>query len=182
MPTKEKTKETPRRVVAKKEPKKKTIAPKIEERAEPVQDSSPVKAGGDLSVYDGRYYYGLGRRKTAVAQVRLFTKGLEKKFLVNGVECKTYFKLPRFVHEAESPLKVMKAVGKFAVEAKVNGGGVSSQAGAVRLGIARALVEFNKEFRKRLRRQGYLTRDPRMVERKKYGLKKARKAPQWSKR
>ena len=131
---------------------------------------------------EGKYYYGLGRRKTSIAQVRLFTKGTDKKIMVNDKDYQIYFTVPRLREELEKPLKIMKVVGKFAVKVKVSGGGIASQAGAVRLGIARALVEFNAEFRKRLRRNGYLTRDSRMVERKKPGLKKARKAPQWAKR
>jgi small subunit ribosomal protein S9 len=132
--------------------------------------------------FEGRYYYGIGRRKTSIAKVHLFTRGKEKSMIVNGVDYKEYFKLPRLIADIEKPLVTMKAVGKFGAKALVSGGGIVSQAGAVRLGIARALVVFNEEFRKRLRRKGLLTRDSRMVERKKYGKRKARRAPQWSKR
>lgn len=132
--------------------------------------------------FDGRYYYGIGRRKTSIAKVSLFTRGKEKSLRVNGMDYKDYFKLPRLIADIEKPLTIMKAVGKFGAKVAVSGGGIVSQAGAVRLGISRALVVFNAEFRKRLRRHGLLTRDSRMVERKKYGKRKARRSPQWSKR
>lgn len=126
------------------------------------------------------YYEGVGSRKTASAIVRLYTKN--KDILINDKDYKTYFPLRRWQSVVESPFEKMKCPGKFGLTAKVSGGGLSAQAEAVRLGIARAMVVFNPDFKKRLRRAGYLTRDPRMVERKKYGLKKARRAPQWSKR
>lgn len=128
-----------------------------------------------------KYFEALGRRKTSVARVRLFTQG-EKDFLVNGKACNKYFPNSELQQTAGSPLEIMKAFDKFKVEARVRGGGVHSQAEAVRHGIARALVKFNLDFKKRLRKAGFLTRDPRMRERKKFGLKRARRAPQWSKR
>ena len=128
----------------------------------------------------GRYSEGIGRRKTAVARVRIFAG--EGNVLVNGENVKKYFQMPRLQDMAVQPLAGLKVFDKFDVNAKVKGGGVKAQAEAVRHGLARALVLTNEEFKKRLRGLGYLTRDPRMVERKKYGLKKARRAPQWKKR
>ena len=126
------------------------------------------------------YYEGVGSRKTAVARVRLYTKN--KEILINGKDYKNYFSSKKMQSIIEAPFEKMKCLGKFGLTANVKGGGLSAQAEAVRLGISRALVVFNSDFKKRLRRAGYLTRDPRMVERKKYGLKKARKSPQWAKR
>jgi len=126
------------------------------------------------------YYEGVGSRKTATARVRLYTKN--KDILINGKDYKIYFPLKKWQATVEAPFEKMKCLGKFGLTAHVVGGGLSAQAEAVRLGISRALVAFNPDFKKRLRRAGYLTRDSRMVERKKYGLKKARRAPQWSKR
>lgn len=127
-----------------------------------------------------KYFEAIGRRKTAVARVRLYTK--RTGFTINEKDLTKYFPILRLQKDAMSPLVKMKIIDKLGVNAKVKGGGPSSQAGAVRLGISQALVKFNPEFKKRLRRVGYLTRDSRMVERKKYGLKKARRAPQWKKR
>lgn len=127
-----------------------------------------------------RYFEAVGRRKTAVARVRLYTK--RTSFTVNDKDLEKYFPVLRFQKEAFAPLLKMKISDKLGVSVKVKGGGPSAQAGAIRHGISRALVKFNLEFKKRLRRVGYLTRDARMVERKKPGLKKARRAPQWKKR
>lgn len=127
-----------------------------------------------------RYFEGVGRRKTAVARVRI-SKGTGA-FSVNGKKSAEYFNMPLFDALASSPLEKMALSGKFNISAKVSGGGVSAQAEAVRLGLARALVVNDAETRSKLRTLGFLTRDPRMVERKKYGLKKARRAPQWKKR
>ncbi|NLW45483.1 MAG: 30S ribosomal protein S9 [Syntrophomonadaceae bacterium] len=125
-------------------------------------------------------YYGTGRRKTAVARVRLLPG--DGNITINGKTFETYFPNRTLRLVVMQPLVLTETVGRFDVVARVHGGGVSGQAGAVRLGIARALVKANPELRKQLRRAGYLTRDPRMKERKKYGLHKARKAPQYSKR
>jgi len=128
-----------------------------------------------------RYFEAIGRRKTAVARVRLYTKG-DKEFLVNNKPYSRYFSLQEDQEIAVSSMKKMKCFDKFRVTAKVEGGGRRAQAEAVRHGTARVLVDFNQNFRKRLRKAGYLTRDPRMRERKKFGLKRARRAPQWAKR
>lgn len=128
-----------------------------------------------------RYFEAVGRRKTAVARVRLFTRG-EKEFLVNEKPYQVYFPDFELQQITRASLEIMKCFDKFRILAKVKGGGLHAQAEALRQGIARALVLFNPDFRKRLKRAGYLTRDPRMRERKKFGLKRARRAPQWQKR
>ncbi|MEK7453079.1 MAG: 30S ribosomal protein S9 [Patescibacteria group bacterium] len=127
-----------------------------------------------------RYYEAVGRRKTATARARIFTKGTG--IVVNGKDLKKYFVSPVLSDLIEAPLKKMKSLEKFKISIKVEGGGIRGQAEAVRHAISRALVVFNADFKKRLKRSGFLTRDPRAVERKKYGLKKARKSPRWSKR
>jgi len=127
-----------------------------------------------------KFYEAVGRRKTASARVRLYTKG--NGYTVNAKDFKEYFPLVSLQRILESPLRKMKSLERFRIEAKVAGGGAHAQAEAVRHGIGRALIVFNADFRKRLKRAGYLKRDPRQKERRKYGLKKARKAPRWSKR
>lgn len=135
----------------------------------------------DLASKPERFFEAVGRRKTAQARVRLFTRG-EKQFLVNGKPYKEYFQLAEDQEKATASLKKMKCLDKFKIIVIVKGGGHSAQSEAVRHGTARVLVDFNNNFKKRLRKVGYLTRDPRMRERKKFGLKRARKAPQWAKR
>ena len=126
------------------------------------------------------YYYGTGRRKNAIARVRL-TEG-SGKITINGKDIEEFFGMETLKVIARQPLTVTNTTAKYDVIAKVTGGGFTGQAGAIRHGIARALNEANAEFRPALKQNGFLTRDPRMKERKKYGLKKARKAPQFSKR
>jgi small subunit ribosomal protein S9 len=135
----------------------------------------------EISLKSDRYFEAVGRRKTAVARVRLFTKG-EKQFIVNGKTYQDYFPLIEDQDKATSSMRKMKCFDKFRVVVIVRGGGRNAQAEAVRHGTARVLVDFNNNFKKRLRKVGYLTRDPRMRERKKFGLKRARKSPQWAKR
>jgi len=125
-------------------------------------------------------YLGTGRRKTSVARVRLMPG--EGTYTVNGRPAADYFGRDEHVAVFEQPFKVTETLGRFDVVASISGGGVSGQAGALRHGIARALLEAGDEYRDELKKAGLLTRDPRMVERKKYGLKKARKRPQFSKR
>ncbi len=146
-------------------------------------DFSPedFKIDKELASKPDRYFEAIGRRKTAVARVRLFTRG-EKEFLVNGKPYQEYFTLLEDQQTATASMKKMKCLDKFRITSKVKGGGRHAQAEAIRHGTARVLVDFNNNFRKRLRKAGYLTRDPRMRERKKFGLKRARKAPQWAKR
>ena len=141
---------------------------------------SPGEEGESRQEKKERYFEDVGRRKTAVARVRLFTKAGD--FTINNKPYNSYFPTPEFQRIAEEALQKMKLFGRFKVSAKIKGGGLHAQAEALRHGLARCLVKFNPDFRKRLKRAGYLTRDPRMKERKKFGLKKARKAPQWAKR
>jgi len=125
-------------------------------------------------------YYGTGRRKTSVARVRLVPG--EGKIIVNGRPLDKYFGLKTLELIVKQPLNVTETVDKYDVLAKVEGGGPTGQAGAVRHGIARALLRVDAEYRPGLKKAGLLTRDPREKERRKYGLKKARKASQFSKR
>jgi small subunit ribosomal protein S9 len=127
-----------------------------------------------------RYIEAIGRRKTAIARVRVSVG--DGKVMVNGKSPKEYFTLPRLVAAALSPLTELKLDGGFDVSAHVSGGGIHAQAEAIRLGIARAILEKDSAWKLRLRAAGFLTRDSRMVERKKPGLLKARRRPQWAKR
>jgi len=128
-----------------------------------------------------KFWQGVGRRKTAVAVVKIFKKK-EGSFLVNEKPLEKYFPLFEQQKTAKAPLELLKLENKFKVLALVNGGGLVAQAEAIRLGLARALVSFKEEFRKKLKKAGFLKRDPRVKERKKPGLKRARRAPQWQKR
>lgn len=127
-----------------------------------------------------RYYNGTGRRKTAVARVRLYPG--DGAFVVNGKLMEEYFGRREDIAHALEPLKATESEGKFTLSVLVKGGGISGQAGAIRHGIARALLASDPELRPVLRGGGFLTRDPRAKERKKPGLKRARKAPQYTKR
>ena len=127
------------------------------------------------------YTYGTGRRKSSVARVHLIPNG-SGVITVNGRDIDDYFGLETLKLIVRQPLVTTGTVGKVDIEASVAGGGVSGQAGAIRHGIARALTLMDESFRAPLKAAGFLTRDPRMKERKKYGLKKARRAPQFSKR
>jgi small subunit ribosomal protein S9 len=124
-------------------------------------------------------YYGTGRRKEAVARVRIMPG--TGKMTINGRDALEYFGRQQLVDDALAPFRVTDTMGHFDVVARCDGGGINGQAGAVRLGIARALLTAG-EYRAELKKAGFLTRDSRAVERKKYGLKKARKRPQFSKR
>lgn len=151
---------------------------KTEKKIKKTVKKEPIKKVEEEST---RYFEAVGRRKTSLARVRLFTQG-EKTLTINGKPYKEYFSTLDLQQIAVNSLKKMKGFERFRVTARVRGGGIHSQAEAVRHGISRALVKFNPDFRKRLRRAGFLTRDPRARERKKPGLKRARRAPQWSKR
>jgi|SRR3989344_5284802 len=133
-----------------------------------------------------KYIEAIGRRKTSTARVRI-KKAIKVSFIINGKDAKEYFKTEEQRRLINDPIiKVVfgqeKINKKWEIEVKVSGGGIHSQAEAIRHGLARALVLFNVELRPRLKTLGYLKRDPRAKERRKFGLKKARKAPQWSKR
>ena len=154
-------------------PKEEIIRPKELSVDNKIAFEAPTKTAG-------KYYEAVGRRKEATARVRLFTKG--NGILINGKNYKDYFKKEILIFNVETPLQKMKVFDKLSITVMVSGGGIAGQAGAVRHGISRALLKYNPDFRKRLKRAGFLRRDPRAKERRKYGLKKDRKAPQWAKR
>jgi len=126
------------------------------------------------------YVWGTGKRKCAIAQVRLFLG--EGEIIINGRPYQEVFPRLEHLHMVEHPFHATDTLGRFHATIKVKGGGVSGQAGAIRHGIARALAKENESFKPMLRKEGLLTRDARIKERKKYGLKRARKAPQYTKR
>ena len=128
------------------------------------------------------YYYGMGRRKTSVARVRLFPAG-DGEITINGKNARSYFgQRDALLAVIAAPFRAVELENTYNMTIRVVGGGTSGQAGAIRHALARALVRMNPDFKAALRRAGYLTRDPRMKERKKPGLKRARKAPQYTKR
>ena len=137
--------------------------------------TKPARTGGD------KYIEAVGRRKTSTARVRIF-KSTKTSFVVNGMDAKDYFKTEDQRQLIQDPMIKGKPGSKFAIEVRVTGGGIHSQAEAVRHGLSRAMVEDEGELRGKLKTLGFLKRDPRAKERRKFGLKKARKAPQWSKR
>jgi len=128
------------------------------------------------------YYEGVGRRKSATARVRLYTDENLGQFVINGRPAEEYLTRIGDWDIVREPLQIAGLEGNFFVSVLVKGGGVTGQAGAVRHGLARALVKSDPELRSAMRRGGFLTRDPRVKERKKPGLKRARKAPQYTKR
>ena len=128
-----------------------------------------------------KYFYGTGRRKSSVARVRVYENGTGA-ITINGRDIDDYFGLETLKLIVRQPLNTTDMLGKVDIVVTVTGGGVSGQAGAIRHGISRALVLVNPEYRASLKAAGFMTRDPRMKERKKYGLKAARRAPQFSKR
>lgn len=160
------------------------VAPQIKEEiiAEKAE-RAPIGSGEKKTK---KYYEAIGRRKNAIARVRLSTikpfEGDDGKITVNGKDYREYFPGLNLKQTVESPLRRLKSLNRFEVVAKANGGGINGQAEAVRHGISRTLVEFNADFRKKLKKAGFLKRDPRVKERRKFGLKKARRAPQWAKR
>jgi small subunit ribosomal protein S9 len=164
--------------MTKKEEKKEVV----EEIVMPIiGDDDFVINEDDFKNLGDKYFEGTGRRKTSIARVRLYTKG-DKNIVINDIDYKEYFKIAELQSIILDSFEKMKIMDRFRVVVTVKGGGIHSQAEAVRHGVARALVVFNPDYRKRLRKANFLTRDSRMKERKKFGLKRARKAPQWSKR
>ncbi len=150
-------------------------------RREDVKTVVEARAAQQVQQTKERYFHGVGRRKTSVARVRLYPGS--GRIIINNRPVEQYFggrELYRVM--ITEPLRLTNLLDRFEVRARVVGGGLSGQAGAVRHGIARALVRFNEELKPVLRRAGLLTRDPRVKERKKPGLKRARKAPQYTKR
>ena len=126
------------------------------------------------------YFYGTGRRKSSVERVRVYNG--TGKITINGRDIDDYFGLETLKLIVKQPLQLTETTGKFDIVCNVTGGGVTGQAGAIRHGLSRALLQYNEELRPTLKKAGLLTRDPRMKERKKPGLKGARRAPQFSKR
>ncbi len=127
------------------------------------------------------FFYGTGRRKCSVSRVRIYPNGTGA-ITINNRDIDDYFGLETLKLLVRQPLELTETNGAFDIICTVEGGGVTGQAGAIRHGISRALLQYNEELRPALKKAGFLTRDPRMTERKKYGLKKARRAPQFSKR
>jgi len=148
------------------------------------QETKKESAEKTAKKINEKYFYAVGRRKAAVAQVRLFedSKATDNDFIINGKKFKDYFPTASLQNNFLAPLKAVGMQGKVRMTVVVRGGGTTGQVEAVRLGIARALVEYDEKLKKTLKDLGLLTRDSRKVERKKPGLKKARKAPQWAKR
>lgn len=159
--------------MAGKEIKKETIK---KDRKTPVKFTAVAVS----HIPEGKYFEATGGRKTSVARVRLFAKG--GGITVNGMDFKQYFQQRNLQKEVRQPFETADLENKVTISAKVSGGGSHSQATALVNGISKVMALFNPELRKKLRKAGFITRDPRMVERKKYGYKKARRAPQWAKR
>ena len=135
----------------------------------------------EIKKEEGRYIETVGRRKTAIARVRI-TVNPKQSYTVNDRDLENYFPTTELRSIVTEAMESAKAPDKFKVTVKLKGGGIHSQAEALRHGISRALIEYDKELRGQMKKAGYLKRDPRAKERRKFGLKKARKAPQWSKR
>jgi len=166
-----------KKVVAKKEA---AVTPEAVEAAPKKVAAAPKKVAKVSS--DERYVYAVGRRKTAVAQVRLYKVKGEPENVANGKTVREYFGTQALEENALSPLKLVGLEGEMMASLLVRGGGKNGQSDAAKLGVARALLLHDPLLRPVLKAQGMLTRDSRSVERKKPGLKKARKSPQWSKR
>jgi len=167
--------------------KPKTIKPKAKKvtKAKKMVSKKPVKK--TVAKKKKRYFEAVGRRKTSVARVRLFATSplqsvAEDNLIINDKPHKDFFLTPELQQVVEAPLRRLKSLNRFGVTVRVKGGGIRGQAEAIRHGLSRTLILFDPNFRKKLKKAGYLTRDPRKKERKKYGLKKARRAPQWRKR
>ena len=142
--------------------------------------TKPIAEAPKKEIKSARYFIAKGGRKTAVAIARVFNK--KGGIVVNEKNYTDYFKISGNQMRVMEPIESISLVDKISASIKVSGGGLNAQAEAVRNAIARALVKLNPVFRRNLKQAGFLTRDSRMVERKKYGLKKARRAPQWAKR
>jgi small subunit ribosomal protein S9 len=178
------TRKTGERKTTKKKEEKKKPAPVVKkETAKKTEEKEKEEKETDEFIIEKtkKYFEAVGRRKTSRARVRLYTQG-EKKIEVNGKPYTEYFERLDLQKIVESPLDTIKSLDKFRISATIKGGGIHSQAEALRHGISRALCLLNPYFKKRLRKAGFITRDSRVRERKKFGLKRARRAPQWSKR
>lgn len=177
---KKETKKSRDKKQEKKEGKKKTTS---EKKGSSFDQKTDKEAGTE------RYFEAVGRRKKATARVRLYTKKSSDKstgdkavIIINEKPHTKYFDTPSLIEKVELPFRKLKSLNRFKATVRVKGGGISGQADAIRHGLARALIIFDSNFLKKMKKMGFLTRDSRVKERKKYGLKKARKAPQWSKR
>jgi small subunit ribosomal protein S9 len=189
-----KTKKKPVKKAVAVKSKEAIIKPVKKEEINPVAVAPEAELGFSEMNFDSedkdkknkKYFEAVGRRKTAIARVRLLTikpfEGEEGKITVNDKFYKQYFPTIELQQIAEASLRKLKSLNRFEVVAKIKGGGIRAQSEALRHGIARVLVDFNVDFRKKLKKAGYLKRDARAKERKKFGLKKARRAPQWAKR
>lgn len=178
-------------------PKKAPATAKRSEAAVPAPAPAPVKAAPikdmakiakaaapkseKVAARTGEYLYAAGNRKTCVARVRLYENGTGA-IIVNEKKLEDYIVVPSKQDSVKAPLRITGHLTTFDISVKTSGGGLGGQADAIRHGIAKALLEFDPALRVTLKRAGFLTRDPRMKERKKYGLHRARRAPQWSKR
>jgi len=164
-------KKTVKKETVKKEPAKKAAVKHAPKAAASKKETHIPKS---------KYIEAVGRRKTSVARVRLMPGN--SGMVINGKDFKEYLKIPKLQEIILAPLNVLELKDKHGFTVTVSGGGINSQAEAIRHGISRALITLDAELKKRLKKYDFLTRDSRMVERKKYGLKKARRAPQWAKR
>jgi small subunit ribosomal protein S9 len=153
------------------------------EKIKEVKEIKEVKAVKASKEFSGKYFYAVGKRKTSIAQVRLYpVDKVSREIVVNEKDIKAYFTIERHSDAVKAPLVSAGLDDKFEVSVKVTGGGIMGQAEATRLGVARALVVFDENLKKSLKDLGFLTRDARIVERKKPGHRKARRSPQWAKR
>ena len=187
-------KKATKKPAAKKPVKEKTLKKAVEEKAvkaasvkdapKVTEEKITIPAKAEKKATGEKYFYAVGRRKASVAQVRVFEceKATESDMVINGKKIKEYF--PTINHQSAflAPLKAVGVSGNVKITVLVRGGGTTGQVEASRLGISRALVKMDETFKKTLKDMGYLTRDSRKVERKKPGLKKARRSPQWAKR
>lgn len=182
MVTKKATTKTAKPKASEKVKKTKAAPKKVEAAKKEVKEVKETAVSKKEKELSGKYFYAVGKRKTSIAQVRLFPVDKAEKIIVNGKEVKKYFTIERHSEMVDAPLKAVGMETRFDISAKVNGGGIMGQAEAVRLGVARALILHDENLKKTLKDLGYLTRDARIVERKKPGRRKARRSPQWAKR
>lgn len=157
---------------------------KIAKKIEAKEVVAPKKAAAkEAKIFSGKYFYAVGKRKTSIAQVRIYeVSKVTTEPVVNGKNLVDYFTIERHSEVVKAPLIATGLADRFEISIKVVGGGIMGQAEASRLGVARALIIFDETLKKTLKDLGYLTRDARIVERKKPGKRKARRSPQWAKR
>jgi small subunit ribosomal protein S9 len=175
-------KKTTKKVIKKVSPKRKTKEKKDRKEKKPISKKLAKKKEEKKEISKPNYIEAIGRRKTATCRVRIFPKSKEKTFLINKKEINYYFPESERQKIVLSPLQKTNLLDKFKIEVRAKGGGKKGQSEAIRLGLARVLLKVDSHLRQILKSQDYLTCNSRVKERKKFGLKKARKAPQWSKR